>query len=178
MIDLSLYFDKADSRYAHIESIKNLMENLTTALKLDVKFKGKCLYSAILHDIGYSKKVSKTNFHPYDGYMFCRENNIDISIAKVILLHSGSTVEMLMKNLSLNNLYFETIRSLNDEEQLMLELLTFCDMRVDSHGNEVTLWQRAAEIEARYDTDSVIMKHILANMPYYLCIDRKYSDYI
>lgn len=178
MIKLEDYFDKSNLKYSHIMGTHRLMEHLATSLSLTGQLKQDCLDSALLHDIGYSEKVNKTGFHPYDGYVFCMENRLSPAVAKAVLLHSGAMSEMLFKNLGLESVYLPAIQSLTEQELFVLELTTFCDIHVTLNGCFVSLEDRIKDMSARYEPNSPVMKHVYADLPYFQCIDRKYKEHV
>lgn len=87
---LGQYFDKQSNRYKHISGAVSLMKSLTKKLRLLLKMRIMAVKAMLLHDIGYSDKVSRSNFNPYDGYMLCVKNEINPAVAKAVLLHSGA----------------------------------------------------------------------------------------
>lgn len=177
MINLNEYFAPSN-RLNHIISVGKMMEEITFFLFLDNKTRQLAIDCAYLHDIGYSEKVKDTGFHPYDGYLFCLEKGYDPSIAKIVLLHSGSFSQMLLNRNHLEEIYHKAINTLTAKEKLILDLVSFCDTHINGYGKRVSLSERVNDIYERHPTNKTVKAHMFIEHPYYKSLEEKYGHLI
>lgn len=169
------YFDKNEPRYLHIQGVKSLMQKMVKHLGIDDNLAEQYLLSAELHDIGYSQKLNSVGFHPYDGYVFCKDNDINDLVSKAVLFHSGAYIQVLINNLTdFNQIYLEKAKSLTEEEMELIDILTFCDNHADGRGKFVSLDDRIQDIENRYKGKTSPIHSFYCNVLYYKNLDKKY----
>lgn len=101
--------------------------------------------AALLHDIGYSKDLAITGFHPIDGFNFLNEQGHH-ELASLILGHSCSPEEAQLNGLD----------KIVPSDTLEAKLVTYWDMRVKQGGELVTYEERLNDIIARYGEDSLV----------------------
>ena len=155
--DMAEYFDIGDNRYKHILGVGRLMEELMSKTSnLNHHEKEWAIQAAYLHDIGYSKRLQISGFHPYDGYVYCMENGYSDTVAKAVLLHSDAVLEMLIKGWNFKSLYSDVIRSLTSIEKEVFELVTFCDIHTQSTGVPCTIEERLRDVLIRYPNDETL----------------------
>lgn len=97
--------------------------------------------AGLLHDIGYAAALSRTGFHPVDGYNFLYENK-NLALAEIIVGHSSAAEEGNLKG-------FIIVTS----NHIIAKLLTYWDTRIGPSGQRMAYEERLSEIESRYGSD-------------------------
>mgnify|MGYP000617872577 CR=1 FL=1 len=105
--------------------------------------------SAYLHDIGYAPALQNTGFHPIDGALYLRKLGHE-RLARIVAHHSAADVEAALRGLG------DEMKSFPADEPEIIGALTYCDMTTSSGGGTVTIDERLADIEDRYDEDSPV----------------------
>lgn len=146
------YFEEADNRLKHILQVASRMNNSVDAL---------------LHDIGYSTDLNRTNFHPLDGALFAIELHCSPRDIKSILFHSKAEGEAHLRGGELALLYQIATSFLTDADKQAIDHLTYYDMTTSSVGEIIPLEERIQDILARYTTDSVVYQNIVASRRYF-----------
>ena len=106
--------------------------------------------AAILHDIGYSKAVLQTGFHPLDGARHLRSLGIDERVVNLVAHHSCAAIEAHERGLD------NALAEFPMGPPALTDALIFCDMTTSPDGLPVTVDDRLAEIRTRYGDDSIV----------------------
>ena len=102
--------------------------------------------AAYLHDIGYSRELRRTEFHPLDGALYLRDSGHN-RVACLVAHHSSSEYAADLLGLT------RQLRPFPHENSFLMDALTYCDMTTDLNGLEVSLDQRLLSVTARYGGD-------------------------
>lgn len=117
--------------------------------------------AAWLHDIGYAPPILVTGFHPLDGARFLREEGIDERVVSLVAHHSHARLEA--EERGLNN---QLLAEFTFEPSLPHDALCYCDMTTGPDGQRMTVYDRLAEIRARYGPDALVTRFIDRAEPY------------
>ncbi|MEU5849241.1 HD domain-containing protein [Saccharopolyspora shandongensis] len=110
--------------------------------------------AALVHDIGYSRELAVTGFHPLDGARFLRSVGADERLCALVAHHSGARVEAAIRGLS------DELAEFTDELGPLRDALWYCDMTTGPDGQRLTFEERIAEIERRYEPGSVTRRFL------------------
>ena len=133
---------------------------------------------AEFHDIGYADCLAITGFHPLDGYTHIIENTSRL-IATGVLMHTHSqdlvkyTTPEIQEKYKSKLLSSGAKRKEFDHLTLFINIVSLCDMQIDSTGKTVTLEQRYTDLCKRYgatDYRAIVMNN---SLPYYKKILQK-----
>lgn len=158
---LMLYFlNENTKRKNHtLRVVENLKELLVEKGLQDTEVYYLLLEAGYLHDIGYSSKLNKENFHPYDGFIYLQEQNYSDAVNYLVLHH---TYSKLLYNMSNKNTVLDIIYQKNPIQsnyETLLSCLSLADMTSSPTGEKITLNERVEDIAFRYGNDSPITKH-------------------
>lgn len=155
------------TRYKHLTGCYELAKELLENVKMDNEVKEKILNSVLLHDIGYSNKLNKTDCHSLDSYNYLKDNYPDVSFYKSILLH-GELINYCPEEFKEE--IQEVYDSLTDLEFATLIIIDYCDNHVNGYGVRVTVDERWEDIKSRHDKDSPVVKYAeeLTNYCYHI----------
>lgn len=146
-----------ENRKTHSLKVSSLVEKICDFLKLEDNLKDSIVASAILHDIGYSKEITKTNFHPVDGYVFLKEKGYNKIVLDVVLHHTGA--EELVKMTREDLLPHYNCSELEETSLLAVSIVSLADFHVNGYGVIVTPEERLEDIRVRHGSDSKIYIH-------------------
>ncbi|MFF1794119.1 HD domain-containing protein [Kitasatospora sp. NPDC058263] len=139
-------------RWAHSKGVAGKARSLATILGPDAELLES---AAVLHDVGYSPRLTDTGFHPLDGARFLRSENVDERVVRLVAHHSCALLEAEERGLR---------DELADEfplEQLhLVDALIYCDMTTTPDGTPTTTPERIAEIVGRYGPESIVGRFI------------------
>ncbi|WP_457029465.1 HD domain-containing protein [Kitasatospora sp. P5_F3] len=149
----SLLSDDLPRRWAHSKGVADRARSLAPILGPDAEL---LEAAAVLHDIGYSPRISDTGFHPLDGARFLRQvEKVDERIVRLVAHHSCALLEAEERGLRQE---LETEFPL--EEPRLVDALIYCDMTTTPDGTSTTTPARVAEIVGRYGPDSIVGRFI------------------
>lgn len=111
--------------------------------------------AAYVHDIGYAPEFEDTGFHPLDGARWLRSQGRE-RLACLVAHHSGARFEAEERGL------LTELEEFPEERSIVADLLTYCDLTVDSAGKPVTVSARVAGIDRRYAHDSDVARSMRA----------------
>lgn len=114
--------------------------------------------AGLLHDIGYSSKISFADFHPIDGYYYLGLNDWEKEYREVALYHSFSEELALNYRKDLSSEY-RRLPYEESENKALIEIITKADFLVDNKGNYVSFEKRLKGIESRYGKESCVYIH-------------------
>jgi len=107
------------------------------------------LVAAWLHDIGYSRAVEETGFHPLDGAAYLRRHGWLMRVCALVAHHSGARFVARAHNLE------HALDRYPCERSAVSDALTYADQTTGPQGQPMTVDQRMAEMLARRGPDSV-----------------------
>ncbi|WP_270889236.1 HD domain-containing protein [Pedococcus sp. 5OH_020] len=114
--------------------------------------------AAYLHDIGYSRDLAHTGFHPIDGARFLRSVGEE-DLARLVAHHTNARYEAQLRG-------FQGYEAEFPYEGTILDTaLTFCDLTTSPDGRPVSLEERVIEIVRRYGDDHVVSRAVLEGVP-------------
>jgi HD superfamily phosphodiesterase len=111
--------------------------------------------AAYVHDIGYAPELEDTGFHSLDGARWLRSCGQE-RLACLVAHHSGARFEAEARGLG------EALDAFAEENSVVADLLTYCDLTTDADGRSVTFSARLAAIHRRYARDSEVSRSMRA----------------
>jgi hypothetical protein len=140
-------------RWAHTEGVGRRAESIAHLVGAEA---GVLVSAAWLHDIGYSRELAATGFHPLDGARYLRDTvRADDAMCRLVAHHSFAMIEA--RNRGLDD---ELLGEFPRFGGLVADALTYCDMTTSPHGKPVTVEVRLSEILGRYANGSVVAESI------------------
>jgi hypothetical protein len=116
--------------------------------------------AAWLHDVGYSRKLVSTGFHPLDGARWLRDHGWPIETCRLVAWHTAAEVEAQLRAMDEN---------LGGEFEPPLPIaaaaLTWSDLTSSATGERCTVDCRLADILRRSAADSVVYRATIASLP-------------
>ncbi len=145
--------DDLPRRWAHSQGVAGRARMLAPVLGPDAELLES---AAVLHDIGYSPRITDTGFHPLDGARFLRNvERVDERIVRLVAHHSCALLEAEERGLR-----EELEAEFPLEEPGLVDALIYCDMTTTPDGTPTTTPARIAEIVGRYGPDSIVGRFI------------------
>lgn len=144
------------SRVAHVREVANSARMLADSLGLDSEV---LVSAAWLHDIGYSREVRETGFHPLDGARHLRSLGWDERIVCLVAHHSCARFEAALRGLDAEHAEF--VRPSTAYE----DALCYCDMTNGPTGDPVIAPDRLDEIQERYGEGHIVTRFVEAARP-------------
>jgi HD superfamily phosphodiesterase len=144
-------------RLKHIKSVGKRAEYVSKIL--DESDREILIAAAYLHDIGYSEKLNKTNFHPLDGAVYLKNKGLE-RIASLVAHHSCAENEAKLVGI------YDKLSEFKCDDELVLNALSYCDWTTSPFGEKVTVEERINEIIERFGADSLITKSIKQTMSF------------
>ena len=155
----SMLADPLPRRWSHVLGVAARAHSLHRALGAEADL---IEAAALLHDIGYSPSIAKTDFHPLDGARFLRDQtDADVRLTRLVAHHSYALLEAEERGL-----WEELTNEFRSESTELADALTFCDMTTTPDGKGiVTSTARIGEITERYGADSAVGRYIRRAAP-------------
>lgn len=165
---VSNYLPKHSKRYQHILGVTQMMKELLPSLSIPDDWKSMLITACYLHDIGYSPKLSQYGFHPLDGAIFAAQQQFPKPIVAAVLFHTGA-IESAKEEKDPNILaiYQQHQPLLDEQDQLFIKLVTYCDLQTSPTGERITLQERIDEICDRYGHEHQVSQLMIKNQNYY-----------
>lgn len=104
--------------------------------------------AAWLHDIGYSREVKVTGFHPLDGADHLDGQGWPRRLSGLVAHHSGAVFLAPLYGLA------DRLAGYPDERDALSDALTYADQTVGPHGQRMTLDERMTDMLARHGAQS------------------------
>lgn len=165
----ALLAEELPRRWAHVRAVAAKAETISQALELaDQEV---LIASAWLHDVGYSKEVVVTGFHPLDGARWLRERGFDTRVTQLVAHHSCALVEADERGLR-GELTLEFRR----EESPTADALWYCDMTTGPDGQDFEVHDRLDEIRSRYGPRHVVTRFIERARPEIIAAVRRTEE--
>lgn len=152
------------ARWKHTEAVARRAEDLGTRLHLS---DDEVLEAAAwLHDIGYARDLIRTGCHHVDGAVYLEARN-QHRLACLVAHHGSGQEEARLRGASAE------IGQFAEEESLVADLLTYCDLSTGPDGAPLTLDERISEVTRRYGPDDVVTKGLQTARPrIQVCFER------
>ncbi|RAJ42826.1 putative nucleotidyltransferase with HDIG domain [Kitasatospora sp. SolWspMP-SS2h] len=149
----ALLSDDLPRRWAHSLGVASRARLLAPILGPDAELLES---AAVLHDIGYSPRITDTGFHPLDGARFLRHvEHLDERVVRLVAHHSCALLEAEERGLRQ-----ELEAEFPLEKPELVDALIYCDMTTTPDGTATTTPARIAEIVGRYGPDSIVGRFI------------------
>jgi hypothetical protein len=110
--------------------------------------------AALLHDIGYSPRITRSGFHPLDGALHLRDVGADPRLCALVAYHSCAYREAELRGLSVE------LAEWVDESTPLRDALWWADMTTSPDGGPVGFDERLGEIQARYGPQDLVTSFI------------------
>jgi len=120
--------------------------------------------AAWLHDIGYTRKLKKTGFHPLDGAIYLRATGWDPRIVALVAHHSGARFVPVERGFAAMMAEFPF------EDSLVSDALTYADQTRGPYGQPMTVPYRINEAITRHGPDSPNALARVDRVPYLLAV--------
>jgi putative nucleotidyltransferase with HDIG domain len=141
-------------RWAHVQGVAAQARSLAPILGHDAEL---LEAAAWLHDIGYSREVAETGFHPLDGARYLRDvHRADRVLCSLVGHHSCAVIEAEERGLA-----GELSREFPSADPVLTDALSYCDMTTTPGGGVVSVHDRLSEIRERYGPHSVVTRFTL-----------------
>ncbi len=135
-------------RWQHVQGTRRQAERIGPGL-LPEEEQEMLVAAALLHDIGYSRALVHSGFHPLDGAVFLAESGAPPLLCNLVANHSAATVTARLRGLTAELAVFP------DEQSTLRDALWYCDLTTDPCGRQVTFDERIADIRARHGGGSI-----------------------
>ena len=142
-----------DRRWVHVQKVGAKAELIAPALGDEDEL---LVADAWLHDIGYSRLLARTMFHPIDGAEELLRRGVEPRLAALVAHHSGAALEATLRDLDVD------MRQFTDEEGPVRDALWTCDMTTSPVGRPVSFNERLMEIKQRYGEEHTVPRAIEA----------------
>jgi len=134
-------------RWLHVQAVGRSAEELQ---KRGLEVSGAVVMAAWLHDVGYSKSVADTGFHPVDGASWLMDQDWPAGVVALVAHHSGALFEAEERGM------IDALAQFPEPDSDQLDVLTLIDMTTSPTGKRVAVSERLDEILDRYpETDPV-----------------------
>lgn len=135
-------------RWRHVRGVANAAKRI--GLYFTESDRETLVAAAILHDIGYSPAIAKTNFHPLDGALFLQSVDMPARICSLVAHHSCAHKEAELRGLSYE------LAKWSDEATALRDALWWADMTTTPDGDITNVHDRIREIRERYGPDDLV----------------------
>lgn len=137
------------------------------------------IQACYLHDIGYSPKLHQYGFHPLDGAIFAAKQQFAKPIIAAVLFHSCAYEAAKEEdNPQLLAIYQQHYPLLDEQDQLFIKLVTYCDIQTAPTGETITLKERLAEIRNRYGPQHPVSQLMTKHQEYYEALIREVDQFM
>jgi HD domain len=141
------------SRWAHSDAVALRAREIAVVVSPDDR--EVLLAAAYLHDVGYAPELVVHGFHPLDGALWLRHQQLE-RLAGLVAHHTGARFEAAAHGLA------DRLAAFHDEASAVSAALAYSDLTTGPAGERVTPVERLAEIEHRYGRSSLVVR-ALAN---------------
>ncbi|WP_028776412.1 HD domain-containing protein [Shimazuella kribbensis] len=162
---LATYLDPKLPRFHHILGVVRNMEQLLPKITLPSGWSALLIQASYLHDIGYSPKLNQYNYHQLDGAVYAADQGFPKPIIATLLFHSCAYEGVLYSRPDLKEIYETHLRKLDTEDQMFIDLVSYCDLHTSANGEKTTLRARVDDVAVRYGKEHEVSKIMSANEP-------------
>lgn len=149
-------------RWQHTKAVAN--QAVRVAVTVPVVDRPTLVAAAWLHDIGYTRKLKKTGFHPLDGAIYLRNNGWDPRIVALVAHHSGARFVPVDRG------FAEMMAEFPFEDSVVSDALTYADQTMGPYGQPMTVPYRINEAITRHGPDSPNARARVDRVPYLLAV--------
>lgn len=164
---LAEYLSPEENRYHHILGVVRNMKETLPKLDLNEEVKKELIQAAFLHDIGYSPKLNKNNFHPFDGAHFAQQAGFPKPVIAAILFHSEAYETVKETRSDLFPTYSLNHDLLDEQDRLFIDLVTYCDVQTSPQGEKISLDERVQDVVNRYGKTHPVSQMMIHCKPKY-----------
>jgi HD domain len=175
---LADFLSPEENRYHHILGVVRLMKEILPKLNFNEEVKKELIQAAYLHDIGYSPKLNKTNFHPFDGACFAFKAGFNKPVIAAVLFHSEAYETVKEKRSDLLPAYSLNHDLLDEQDRLFTDLVTYCDVQTSPQGEKVSLDERVRDVVKRYGEHHPVSRMMIQCKPKYQDIINRVNRWI
>lgn len=144
------------ARWRHVEAVARRATTIAPDVAPDDA--DLVVASAWLHDLGYADQLVVTGFHHLDGAAYLAEKGEDC-LAGLVAYHSAGFEEAQLRGLD------RELATFLDEDSVVSDALTYCDLTTGGDGRLVSLDVRIADVRARYGDDHVVARALTTARP-------------
>lgn len=127
--------------------------------------------AAWLHDVGYSPRLARVGFHPFDGARYLRAEGWPSEVCRLVAWHTAAPAEAALRKLD-RSMVAEFI----PPPTWPAAVMSWCDLCSSPAGEPVTPADRIDEILSRYEADSVVHQAVTASRQSLLVAARSVAD--
>jgi hypothetical protein len=165
---LGQYLPQRENRYKHILGVVERMKECLNQIHIDESLKPQLIQAAYLHDIGYSTKLNVHHFHPLDGAIFAQSAGFSKPVIAAVLFHSGAYESVKATRPDLDSIYTHNNQLLDEQDQLFIRLVTYCDLHTSPTGEKISFEERIRDIVNRYGEEHEVSQFMLGNRTNFL----------
>lgn len=126
--------------------------------------------AAWLHDIGYTRRLKKTGFHPLDGAIYLRANGWDARIVALVAHHSGARFVPVERGFAALMAQFPF------EDSPVSDALTYADQTRGPYGQPMSVPYRINEAITRHGPNSPNALARIDRVPYLLAVASRVEE--
>lgn len=144
-----------------LEHTLGVVENISLMLKadkVDEDFQSLCLQAAYLHDVGYSKDITFTHFHPCDGAYYLKKHDWRPEVVYAVMNHTFARDLMLRTRRELRIPFYQIESPVRGA--ILTEFITLADLHTLPDGDYTSVEGRIQDIANRYGVDSPLVAHL------------------
>jgi hypothetical protein len=146
------------ARLAHSAMVVRQVERVCGFL--EPPWRSAIVDAAWLHDVGYSRQIAHTGFHPLDAARWLRERDWPMQTCRLVAWHTAAQVEAALRGLE-----HDLVREFDPPPTLAAAALTWADLTSSPHGEPCTVDDRLNDILRRYPPESIIHRAIAEASP-------------
>jgi len=158
-------------RWEHTQGVAARADELAVALGLDEMSRERLVAAAWLHDVGYSRELQRTGFHPLDGARHLWGGSWPGEIVGLVAQHSGAWFVAEVRGLGARLAVHRVAR-----QDPLLDLLTYADQTVGLGGVPMTVEERIEEAYRRRGPDSPSGRAYPVRRPYLLAVAARVQE--
>jgi hypothetical protein len=129
------------TRWPHVRTAGFVATRVTTLF--DDNEAALLVAAATLHDIGYSRQIVQTGFHPLDGAVFLQAAGFPARLAGLVAHHSQAVISAPLRGVH------DLAQQFPKEQSLLVDALVFADMHSAPDGRIVGSEWRLADMARR-----------------------------
>jgi len=149
-------------RWQHTKAVAN--QAVKVAVTVPESDQKVLVAAAWLHDIGYTRKLKKTGFHPLDGAIYLRDSGWDPRIVALVAHHSGARFVPVQRG------FAGLMAEFPFEDSPVSDALTYADQTRGPYGQPMTVAYRINEAITRHGPDSPNALARVDRVPYLLAV--------
>lgn len=157
---LSQFFAASTKRAQHSRGAMACARVLARQLRPDLREAlGEELFiAAALHEIGYSRSVKSSGYAPLDAASWASAAGLEDRIVAAILLVEGGSAGACEYEESIAQVCEQVEQALNETDQLLVDLVRFCDLSVGVDGSPTNPLKELRRRIERHGAKSVARK--------------------